>query len=260
MTTGRFSCGSSHTLYDPMADSYHLIFQDWQEAIDRQGVLISRLLPTPSESGPILDCACGIGTQALGLAKAGFSVEGSDPSAAQIERARREAGIRNLNIEFRVDDMRTLSTAPIGKFGAVLAFDNALPHLDSDEEIHEALTAMRNRLRPGGKLLISLRDYGPIIAEHPATAPPRFYGADGDRRIVHQVWDWQDERRYTVHIFISTEAPGEGWTTRHFVGRYRAITPQEVARHANHAGFARIEVLSPSLTGYYQPIVSAFRA
>jgi len=200
---------SNDTLYDPMADSYHLIFQDWQETIDRQRVLISRLLLAPSESRPILDCACGIGTQALGLAKAGFSVEGSDLSAAQVERARTEAAIRNLEIEFRVDDMRTLATAPTGKYGAVLVFDNALPHLDSDEEIREALTAMRDRLRPGGKLLISLRDYASVMTEHPAMAPPRFYGAHGERRIVHQVWDWQDERRYAVHIFISTEAPRE---------------------------------------------------
>jgi SAM-dependent methyltransferase len=251
---------SNDALYDSMADSYHLIFDDWQETIDRQSVILSRLLRNPSEAGPILDCACGIGTQALGLANAGFLVEGSDLSAAEVKRAKAEAAIRNLQIDFRVDDMRTLATSPIGKFGAVLAFDNAMPHLDSDEEIHSALTAMRSRLRPGGKLLISLRDYAPLMTERPAMMPPRFYGADGERRIVHQVWDWQDERRYIVHIFISTEAPVERWVTRHFVGRYRAITPEEVAHHANQVGFGQIEVLGPSVTGYYQPIVSAVRA
>src|ERR1700677_690433 len=166
---------SNDTPYDSMADSYHLIFKDWQESIDRQSVLISRLLPGPSEFGPILDCACGIGTQALGLAKAGFSVEGSDLSATLVARARTEAAIRNLKIAFRVDDMRSLATAPPGKYGAVLAFDNALPHLDSDEEVRGALTAMRERLRRGGKLLISLRDYASILTEHPSTATPRFY-------------------------------------------------------------------------------------
>jgi glycine/sarcosine N-methyltransferase len=251
---------SNDTLYDQMADSYHLIFENWQETMDRQSVIISRLLLSPSEAGVILDCACGIGTQALGLAKAGFEVEGSDLSAAEIERAKVEAVIRNLQIDFRVDDMRTLETSPIGKFGTVLAFDNALPHLDNDEEIRGALSAMRDRLRPGGKLLVSLRDYEPLMADRPAIMPPRFYGVHGERRIVHQIWDWQDERRYIIHMFLSIEAPGERWVTRHFVGHYRAITPEEVARHARQVGFGAVEVLRSSLTGYYQPIVGAVRS
>jgi 2-polyprenyl-3-methyl-5-hydroxy-6-metoxy-1,4-benzoquinol methylase len=136
-------------LYDEMADSYHLIFEDWQETIDRQSMIISSLLPAPSEAGPILDCACGIGTQALGLARAGFAVEGSDLSAAAVERAKVEAAIRRLQVGFRVDDMRTLETAPVDTFGVVLAFDNALPHLDSDEDIRRALAAMRSSCGPG---------------------------------------------------------------------------------------------------------------
>ena len=48
---------SNDALYGPMADSYHLIFEDWQETIDRQSAIISRLLLSPSEAGPILDCA-----------------------------------------------------------------------------------------------------------------------------------------------------------------------------------------------------------
>jgi glycine/sarcosine N-methyltransferase len=250
---------SNDALYDEMADSYHLIFEDWQETIDRQSAILSRLLPNPAQVGAILDCACGIGTQTLGLAKAGFTVEGSDLSAAEVERAKAEAASRNLQIDFRVDDMRTLETSPIGKFGAVLAFDNALPHLDSDEEIRGALAAMRDRLRSEGKLLVSLRDYAPLMTERPAMMPPRFYGAQGNRRIVHQVWDWRDERRYTVHIFISQETSPDRWATRHFMGQYRAVTPEEVASHARKVGFVHVEVLGPSLTGYYQPIVSAIR-
>jgi hypothetical protein len=31
-------------LYDEMASTYHLIFEDWQGATDRQGAIISRLV------------------------------------------------------------------------------------------------------------------------------------------------------------------------------------------------------------------------
>lgn len=248
----------NEAFYDRMAASYHLIFEDWQEAIERQSAIISRLL-APSRRGLILDCACGIGTQVLGLAQLGFSVEGSDISAAAVARAREEAASRRLSIDLRVDDMRKLSTAPIGKYAAVLAFDNALPHLDSDAEIRSAFTAMRDRLQPAGRLLVSVRDYGSLMIERPTMMPPGFLGKDGARRIVHQVWDWRDERRYVVHLFVTIEGQNQEWSTRHFVGCYRAVTADELVCLAEQVGLREVSVLAPAVTGYYQPIVSASR-
>jgi glycine/sarcosine N-methyltransferase len=59
------------TFYDDMATIYHLIFDDWDVAIERQQAVLSSLLPPPTAAGVVLDCACGIGTQTLGLALAG---------------------------------------------------------------------------------------------------------------------------------------------------------------------------------------------
>src|SRR5262245_21589797 len=104
-------CAVNNSFYDELAESYHLIFDDWDAAILRQRDVLARLLPAPANGKRVLDCACGIGTQAIGLAMLGFSVEGSDPSDASINRARREATARGLKVEFRVDDMRSLSEA-----------------------------------------------------------------------------------------------------------------------------------------------------
>ncbi len=245
--------------YEDLAGSYHLLFNDWQNAIDRQRTVISPLLGEPATVGPILDCACGIGTQALGLASLGFAIEASDLSAAAIERAKGEAASRHLSIDFRVDDMRTLATSQPAHFGAVLAFDNALPHLDSDAEVLTALRAMHSRLRPAGKLLISLRDYAPLMTARPTMMPPNFFGDEGRRRIVHQIWEWQDERRYELHLFITSQAPSDRWISQHFTGRYRALSPQEVAEGMRTVGLDEVRVLSERETGYYQPIVTAVR-
>lgn len=247
------------TFYDDMASAYHLIFADWAATIEQQGMILSALLPAPAAAGKVLDCACGIGTQALGLAGRGYQVEGSDLSAAEIERAKLEAGKRGLSIPFRTDDMRLLDTSASGEYGVVLAFDNALPHLDSEEDIDQALAAMYQRLRPGGRLMLSLRDYGPLMTQRPGMMPPAMFMDDGRRRIVHQVWDWLDERRYMVHLYITRQMPDMAWKTSHFAGRYRAITPQEVAAHASKAGFQQVQILPPAATGYYQPIVAAMR-
>jgi 2-polyprenyl-3-methyl-5-hydroxy-6-metoxy-1,4-benzoquinol methylase len=61
-----------------------------------------------------LDCTCGIGTQALGLAALGYSVVGTDISTEAIRRARTEAETRGLNAQFRVADLRSLSVARAG--------------------------------------------------------------------------------------------------------------------------------------------------
>src|ERR1700736_5531060 len=60
--------------------------------------LLSALaMSTSTDAGLVLDCACGIGTQALGLARAGYNVEGTDLSRAEIERAKAEAFSRGLD-------------------------------------------------------------------------------------------------------------------------------------------------------------------
>jgi SAM-dependent methyltransferase len=246
-----------NSFYDELAESYHLIFDDWDAGIRWQRDVLARLLPAPPEGKRVLDCACGIGTQAIGLATLGFAVEGSDPSAASIDRARREAIARGLNLEVRIDDMRSLSTAPNRAYDAVIAMDNAVPHLQSDEEIRCAFATMRTRLRDGGILLVGVRNYGPLINQRTSSTPPALYRDGPYRRIVHQVWDWQDDRRYVVHLFITMERPEGCWDTRHFVGRYRAISPSEVAALAADAGFADVFVLAPEDTGYYQPVIRA---
>ena len=86
--------------YDDLAESYHLMFQDWTQSVRRQaavlGSLVEREIPTGALR--ILDCACGIGTQSLGLAQRGHALAGVDPSEAAIARARREAKQRNPSI------------------------------------------------------------------------------------------------------------------------------------------------------------------
>ncbi|MFP2963994.1 hypothetical protein ACLEPN_41365 [Myxococcus sp. 1LA] len=56
--------------YEGMAEEYHLLFANWPQAVERQGAMLDALLRRCEAPPPrrVLDCACGIGTQALGLA------------------------------------------------------------------------------------------------------------------------------------------------------------------------------------------------
>src|SRR5437868_676453 len=96
--------------YEGLADEYHLLFADWREEVIMQGealdTLIRRLVG-PSAS-TVLDCACGIGTQAIGLAKRGYTVYATDFSPTAIERAAREAASFGVALTFTIADFRAL--------------------------------------------------------------------------------------------------------------------------------------------------------
>jgi glycine/sarcosine N-methyltransferase len=244
--------------YDELADHYHLIFENWELTMERQAAVLSSVLHRHcglTATARILDCACGIGTQSLGLAKLGFQVTGCDLSPHAVERARLEASRRNLNIQFSVANMLDLSCLGNSHFDAVICMDNSLPHLESAELI-QAAEQIRAKLSPGGSLMASIRDYDHLIQERPVVQTPSFYFDEGRRRIVFQVWEWLDARRYVFHLYITREL-ATGWQTFHTTGRYRAIRCDELAGILIQAGFKNPRWLAPAESGFYQPIVLA---
>ncbi len=243
--------------YDSLAPYYHLIFEDWEKSIERQAAILNSLLEARLGGGPrrILDCACGIGTQAIGLARHGHQVVGLDLSPAAVERAKREAQVRGLDISFLVSDMTSLAGVGERDFDVVLALDNALPHL-APAGLKNAVSAMSTKLRPGGIFLASTRDYDALMRERPTVQGPSFYGHYGQRRIVHQVWDWIDRERYALHMYITHQTNGH-WETHHFVSVYRCLQRGELSRALASAGLEGIRWLMPDESGFYQPIVVA---
>jgi glycine/sarcosine N-methyltransferase len=247
------------SFYDPLAEHYHLIFDDWDKAIDRQGPIIDRLIATRAPAGTlrILDCACGIGTQSIALAKLGHSVSGADLSHIAVARARSEALKRSQQINFRVSDMTSMQEIAERDFDVAIAFDNALPHLSLDQ-LTRAAAAIKSVLKPGGLFVASIRDYDQILLEKPTIQQPAFYSTGGDRRIVHQVWVWVDETKYVVHLYITILKP-DGWKSLHFVSEYYPIRREQLASILRSAGFTDVDWVMPSESGFYQPIVMASR-
>jgi len=243
--------------YDTLAGRYRLIFDDWDVSIQRQANILGPLIESrlAKRALRILDCACGIGTQALGLAARGHLVTASDISFAELEQARSEARKRGLPIDCYTSDMTSLAEIPGGKFDAVIAMDNALPHLDFDQ-LAVGAEAIASKLRPGGLFMASIRDYDQLLVEKPAILPPAFYGPAGARRIVHQIWDWMSEDSYRMHLYISTESAPQ-WQTSHQTCLYHAIRRDALSGVLTQAGFRDLQWLHPPQSGFYQPIVLA---
>lgn len=251
--------GEIADFYNELAEHYHLIFEDWDRSIERQASVLGPLLEARAGPAPlkVLDCSCGIGTQTIGLARRGHRMTGSDLSAAAIARAERETSRRGLDVKFHVADMRDLSCLAESGFDAVVAGDNSLPHLLSDDDLRQTLTSILAVLRPDGIFLATIRDYDALLRSRPAIQGPAFYSKDGRRHIVHQVWDW-DENEYTVHLYLTWEE-GASWVAKHFATRYRALQRKELTQSLESNGFGAIEWLLPQATGLYEPLVVARR-
>lgn len=72
----------------------------------------------------MLDAACGIGTQSIGLAKLGYQVTSSDLSPAEVEQTQQEAIRYGVHIEVQVVDMRKVWETYQRPFDIVIACDN----------------------------------------------------------------------------------------------------------------------------------------
>ncbi|OBZ19223.1 methyltransferase type 11 [Bacillus sp. FJAT-27264] len=246
--------------YDEIAEDYHLIFVDWNQAISQQGEVLDKVIRSKLDiSTPhhisLLDCSCGIGTQAIGLAKYGYNVSATDLSPASVKRAAEEAVSRGVNINFGVADFRSLDKDVSGSFDIVLSADNAIPHLLTDGDLNKAFENIHTKLNQNGLLLVTIRDYDALVKEKLTTTQPRVF--DEGKRIVFQVWDWAgDGKTYTTNQFIVQEINGE-WVTKHNRTEYRALLREDINEALSATGFKDIEWHLPADSGYYQPIVTA---
>ena len=243
--------------YDQLAPYYHLLYPNWEASIARQASGLAAVLtefgvPTGSS---ILDAACGIGTQSLGLAQLGYRVSASDISTAAVARAKQEAAERGLTIAFSVADLRQLSELFASGFDAVLACDNAIPHLLSDDEIRAALVECRRVLAPGGVLLISVRDYATIERRSPDYRP---YGhrIEGDcEYAAEQTWNWDGEQ-YDLTLRLTERCAGRTPVVHEFHSRYYAVPLVTLERLLGEAGFVSVVRRDEK---FFQPLLVGVR-
>jgi SAM-dependent methyltransferase len=244
--------------YDPLSADYHRMYADWEASIARQAELIATIAGERwGAVHEVLDVACGIGTQALGLAARGFAVTASDLSSASIERARREAEARGLAIAWSAADMLDAwEHHGRRQFDLVLAYDNAIPHLPDDDAIARAFAQMFACTRPGKGCMISVRDYEALLASlspgravlHPQSVQP---GPEpGHELALVQVWRFDPANTdevpsYTLDLLITELAPPDRdppatLTTRLLRTRYRAIGIARLLALMSGAGFVDV--------------------
>lgn len=228
--------------YDAVADDYHLWYRDWDAELEREGLNLRRYF---REYGvrTVLDASCGTGTQSIALAALGYEVTAADPSGGMLARARQNAASKGVieRITFVQSDFQNLPCQVSGPFDAVMTKGNALPHLLRDDQIEEAILVFYDLLRPGGVLLIGMRDFEPLLEDRPRFVPGRVHDEPQEQVITFDIWDWDDGPPVTVtyNRFIVRGSGASYRVARHPV-RFRALTAAEVEVVLSEVGFVDI--------------------
>ena len=103
------------------------------------------------EPGRALDLGCGEGRNALWLAERGWAVTAIDFSEVAIERGRRWADRRGLDVDFRVGDVTEVEPEPMA-YDLVIVFYLQLPHPQVRDVLDRAAVAV---VRTGTLLVVA---------------------------------------------------------------------------------------------------------
>ena len=205
----------------------------------------------------MLDCACGIGTQSIGIATLGYHVTASDISDGELVEARKRAKENNVEICFKYADFCALSDTFVEKFDIVIAMDNALPHMLSNSDLEKAIKSIVNQIEKNGIFVASIRDYDSLLMEKPPYSPPYIHKTDKGQRVSFQTWVWNDDNYKLTQYIIEDE---ENLQVSKFECEYRATRRAEMTELLLANGCSNVEWKFPEQTGFYQPIVVARKA
>lgn len=191
----------------------------------------------------------------MGLAARGYEVIGSDISFSAVRRANAEAGRRRLALRCFVSDVRAVA-ARAESAEAVLACDNALPHLLSEDEIRTALSECLRCIRLGGGCVISLRDYG--LPPVDGTEETKDYGDRtwaGRACRLRQVCRWRGELYDLAFELVAKDSTSEV-VLRTPRTTYIAVPVSRVAAAMESVGFKKVRRIDGCL---FQPVLVGTR-
>ena len=246
----------TQTFYDNMATQYDKLFQDWHATTREQAVILNRIFVDNGfgRTAQILDCACGIGTQAIGLAALGYHVTASDISDGELAEAADRAEKNGVKIRFEHADFCALSDTFSEQFDIVIAMDNALPHMLTGEALESAVRSITGQIKPGGIFVASIRDYDSLLAEKPPYSPPYIHKTEKGQRVSFQTWVWSGNNYQLTQYIIDDE---DNLQISKFVCEYRATRREELTNLLRANGCRDVVWMFPDETGFYQPIVVA---
>jgi SAM-dependent methyltransferase len=193
--------------YDDLVSVYDWIVPD--ELLIPEGSAAA-FLPYVDGLAPgarVLDCACGTGPLAVGLAQRGLEVVATDASRRMVERTRALAEHAGADLEVRECRWEELPAQGFRPFDAVFCVGNSLAHAEGGDARRAALRAMAGELKPSGVLVLTSRNFELMRAARTGLQVfDRVIERHGRRGVVIYSWwladEWEDPHRFDVAVAL----------------------------------------------------------
>lgn len=140
--------------------------------------VLARIKPVPGAK--VLEIGCGTGPASCFMAQQGYTVDGFDVSETAVKMARGNAEDRNLDINYSVNDICSISETESAIYDVIV--DGHCMHcITYDSDRHSALSNVLRLLKRGGYFIVDTMSMeNPFKWPHPGRA-------DGNGIIWHNI-------------------------------------------------------------------------
>jgi SAM-dependent methyltransferase len=194
------------TGYDALAEVYEWLISDGKLAPSEFAASFDDVLSLLPSNAQVLDCSCGTGQLAVGLANLGMQVVATDASEAMVRRT------GELSEEFRTS-VRTVRADwqelpdhfDDATFDMVFCVGNSLHHAVGARGRVAALESMSRVLRRGGRLVLTSRNWELVRARGSRLdISDRVVRRNGRDAVVVYRWEiaphWEEEHHIEIAV------------------------------------------------------------
>lgn len=199
MVSRSASVANDRPFYARFAEAYDSLITDpvepWVEAVN--GIVTPR---APDVAITLLDAGCGTGRQASALARAGYEVEMVDASKELLAIA----GQRCPTLPAHLAD---LTDFHLDHTFDVVACRGVLNDIIGTEDRQSAIGCLADHVRPGGHLVIDVRDKTATAAGQPKRSSKSVSTPEGEL-VLDNVTRWEPPLLVSHEIFTLTTESG----------------------------------------------------
>ena len=234
--------------YDELARDYEWLFSD--EIVGGQGqfgatspgseAVLAAVLDAIPAGARVLDCACGIGVDALALSRRGFAVTATDGSPGMVAEARRRLADSGIAPNVSQARWQELPERVSGPFALVVCLGNAIVHANNADGMASALAGMRDVLDPDGTLVVDSRNWEMLHRTKPRIVPARrVIERRGVRCSSMYIWSIPDDycAPWQAEIVLLFEDADGALSHRRHVVEWRPFRHGDLAAALSAAGF-----------------------
>lgn len=151
--------------YGALSEAYEWLIRDDLATPAGAAARFEGLVTSLPPNARVLDCACGTGQLAVGLAGLGLDVVATDASPMMVRRTEELAAEHGVSLQARQVSWEELTDRfDAASFDVVFCVGNSLGHAEGAAGRQVALAAMARLLRPGGRLVLTSRKWEAVRA------------------------------------------------------------------------------------------------